>query len=52
MGTEVFGQPDAAAWLDLAFRYNLGPRTFLDGGLARINAAFDGQIAVALTHQW
>ena len=49
VGAEVYDQPQADAWLDLAARYIASPNTFVDVGLARINDAFDNQFAVAVT---
>ena len=51
-GIEYYGQPDSVPWRDIAVRYVVGPSTFLDAGVARLNSTFDNQIAVAITHQW
>ena len=51
-GIEYYEQPDVSPWQDIAVRYIAGPHTFIDLGYARLNAAFDDQIAVALTQQF
>lgn len=52
LGTEYYGQGDAPAWSDLAFRWTVSPNTFIDGGVAHISHDWNRQVAVALTHQW
>ena len=52
VGVEYYEQPTVSPWQDIAVRYIAGPHTFIDAGYARLNAAFDNQIAIGLTQQW
>jgi hypothetical protein len=52
LGAEYYGQPAADDWFDIAARYVVGPSTFVDAGVARINDDLDAQWAAAVTAQW